>query len=238
MHSDVKFRHSDCQKKYEELFYDESLKAKCFDQIATLFFDRNFGSSSKAEIDLLMFHILMEQLIEQNQKEGVLDYSKCSDYSMSKILGISESKIRNLKVKKNLVYPEKYNWIDSFASIVSDSKLTRTHDNKVLITIPDPNVMIEVKNFLEENGDIVEKHLNSKILEIEIDYLFIFALKFEEEHAADEELIKRLRNEYAKFVADDAISDLREASESVNKFYSLFSAGNKLVTFIKKNKIR
>lgn len=233
VHNSIAFRYSDCQKKYEEIFNNESLKAKCFDEIASLFFDRNFGSSSKAEIDLLMFHLLMERLIKQNQKDGVIDYRKCSDYSLSRILGISESKIRNLKIKKNLAYPEEYNWIDSFASIVSNSKLTRTHNNKVLITIPDPNVMIEVRNFLEENGDIVEKHLNSKILEMDMEYLFLFAIKFEEEHIADEKLIKRLKSEYTNFIAGDLLSDLRETSESVNKLCSLFSAGNKLAAFIK-----
>lgn len=227
------FKNSYCLEKYNELFDDEKHKAHCFDELASLFFDKNFSATSKSDIELLMFHFLMERMISMHQTDGILDYIACSDYNLSKILGITETRVRNLKIKKELAYPVKYNWIHSFANILNNSKLTKSLGNKVLITIPDPNVLIEVRNFLEENGDVVEKHLNSKILEINIEHLFLFALMFEkEECAVDEVVIKDLRNKYAEYVAKDAFSDLCNASETVNKLCSLLNAGNKVKNYI------
>lgn len=227
------FLHNECKEKYDALFSNDGIKARCFDELAAHFFDRNFGSISKSDVELMMFNFLMKQMIETNKIEGVIDYRKCSDYAISKILGITESKVRNLKVKKNLVYPEKYSWINSFASILNDNKLTKTKDDRVIMNIPDPNVMIEIKNFIEEQGDYVEYHLNTKILDIKTEYLFLFAIEFEKDHKVDKETIDRIRNEYAKYVCNDVFSDLREASDAVNKICSLFSAGNKVVSYIK-----
>lgn len=69
---------------YERLFSDFN-KASAFDRIAELFYDRNFSSSSKSEIELLMFSFYMDAVIRANQRaDGVIDYVKCSDYEIAK----------------------------------------------------------------------------------------------------------------------------------------------------------
>ncbi|MCR5143215.1 MAG: hypothetical protein K6C68_11950 [Ruminococcus sp.] len=41
-------------------------KEKAFDEISELFYDHNFGTASKSEIELLMFKFLIEAMIEKN----------------------------------------------------------------------------------------------------------------------------------------------------------------------------
>ena len=76
-------------------------KADAFDRIAKLFYFRNFGTANKSDIELLMFDFLLNVLIENNtDNDNVLDYNECSDYYIAKLLGITQEKVRNLKVKK------------------------------------------------------------------------------------------------------------------------------------------
>lgn len=72
-------------------------KAEAFDSISELYFDRNFGSTSKSDFETLLFSIYIEHLI----KNG-LPYD---DYIMSKTLGITETRVRALKERKQLKYP-------------------------------------------------------------------------------------------------------------------------------------
>ncbi len=42
----------------------EHKKAKAFDKIADLFYKQNFGTTSKSEIELLMFSFFMDEMID------------------------------------------------------------------------------------------------------------------------------------------------------------------------------
>lgn len=86
---------------YSNSFSDKE-KLAAFDKIAGLYFDRNFGSVSKADFETLMFSIYIEHLLDND-----LPYD---DYTMSNSLGISESRIRTLKERKQLKYPREYIW--------------------------------------------------------------------------------------------------------------------------------
>ena len=96
------------KETYNELFPDKRKKVECFDKIAAMFYDKNFGTATKSEIELQMFSIFMDAMIEQNKNdEYVLDYNACSDFKISKILGIHHEKLRMLKVKNQARYPKK-----------------------------------------------------------------------------------------------------------------------------------
>ena len=84
---------------YNELFKDED-KVKAFDKIAEKYYFSNFGSTSKTDFETLMFSIYIEQLLKKNQ----VDYNAYSDYTLSKQLGITQSKVSNLKVRKEMLY--------------------------------------------------------------------------------------------------------------------------------------
>ena len=91
-------------------------KEKYFDEIAAKFFNRNFGTASKNDIELLMFKFYIETLINdyEDKSDKTINYDNISDYKIARDLGITPQRVRNLKLKKDLVYPQKFDWRVSF----------------------------------------------------------------------------------------------------------------------------
>lgn len=89
---------------YYELFPDDHTKAAAFDRLAQHFYDANFGTMDKADIEVFMFSEYIERILA-NEDCSFRDYS---DYALSKWLGIPQSRVVNLKVKKQLKYPHPY----------------------------------------------------------------------------------------------------------------------------------
>jgi len=154
----------DGEMSWKKLFDKES-KVAAFDELAKNFYERNFGSMQKSDIEVLMFSLFIERILK---KEG-LEYNDFSDYKMSKALGITQQRINNLKVKKELKYPnEDFDWKKSFARISKNARFGK--DDKIKIYIPDPNVYIELKNVIESQGGYVEITLNPKLLQLPPEY--------------------------------------------------------------------
>lgn len=177
-------KNSTAEKNYHALF-DNFDKAKAFDEIAEFFYDMNFGSTSKSDIELLMFHFYMDAMIQANKidNSNVISYAACSDYKMSQKLGITQQRVRNLKVKTELVYPQNdFRWEESLAYLLCDKKNVQFRENgMVTINIPDPNLFYAIQDYIEEYGGYVEIHLNQKILEMHREYLWQFAIQLEDE---------------------------------------------------------
>ena len=96
-----------------------------FDEIACHFYSHNFGQTSKTDLDLLMFHFYYEKMRSIfTDSEGGLDYTQCSDYKISKELRITQQRVRNLKVKNQLIYPpeEELDWIKEFAKLTKNAR--------------------------------------------------------------------------------------------------------------------
>lgn len=184
--------------KYEELFdgYD---KAAAFDEIAKLFFNRNFGTATKAEIELLMFHFYMDALIKKHKaNDGVLDYTASSDYNMGKQLGLPQSTVRTLKVKKQARYPEGFDWMNSLASIQEN---IRQDGKKIIIPIRDINLLIEVKNYILEHGGYIEFESTSEFLKIRIEFFLMLmyeTLEIEDRKKFIKGMKKHLRDNDSK----------------------------------------
>lgn len=181
-------------------------KAEMFDYIASLFYKRNFGQASKADIELLMFHFYLEKLIDiYKSEDGTINYIQCSDYIISKELGISQQRVRNLKVKKQLIYPIEYDWKKALATQIKNARYDKiTH--KITINIPDPNLYLEIQNFLEENGACVEKQLNSKILQMRAEYYIELAVALEDTDSR-KEVIKHIKKALSESGKNDDIFD-------------------------------
>ncbi|MCI5554423.1 MAG: hypothetical protein MR466_05885 [Ruminococcus sp.] len=230
-----------CETTYEN-YFDDNDKKDAFDQIAALFYDKNFGSASKSDVELLMFHLYMEAIIRKNRIKNthVISYSACSDYKISRQLGITQQRVRNLKVKKELVYPQKdFDWKESFASILSDEKNVHFDEKNVRINIPDPNLFDAIQDFVEDNGGYIEWHWNRKILEMQKIYLVQIAL-FLEKGENKTKIEKYLYNHFSKekiinicsFVP--AVLKAKNADGIVNKVIELLSDGNVLKCAVKK----
>lgn len=173
--------------KYQELFSDEKSKAKAFDLIAQNYYFGNFGTMQKSDFDVLMFSIYLERILEQSEE----DMNAYSDYELSKLLGITQSRVSRLKVKKQLKYPYTgFDWKRSFQRV---SKNARYENGKIKIHIPDKNLFLELQNAIEKEGGYVEIQLNSKLLQVSPEYFVDLMAAVSEEK--DRKIIrKKLRD--------------------------------------------
>ena len=173
--------------KYDELFNNQEDKAKAFDLIAERYYKGNFGQMQKSDFETLLFSIYIEQILKTSED----DMNTYSDYNLSKELGITQPKVSNLKVKKQLQYPyERFNWRESFMRICENAIY---ENGKIVLSIPDKNLFIEVQNWVEENKGYIDIQLNSKVLKIAPEYYI--DLLFEVIKAVDPENVKKLKNE-------------------------------------------
>lgn len=176
-------------KRYNELFPDCESKATAFDKIAEQYYAGNFGRMSKADIETLLFSIYIEQILKKSEE----DFFTYSDFRLAKELGLAQSKISNLKVKKQLQYPYNFNWRKSFAR-VSDN--VQYENGKIKIHIHDINLYYEIKNAVEENGGYIEVTLTPKLLLISPSYfldLLVVVTEEENRDALRKMLRQRLR---------------------------------------------
>ena len=164
-------------------------KAKLFDVIAENYYNVNFGSFSKSQMDLLMFSIYLDRLIESGRP--------FDDYSISKQLGVTQATVRQLKIKKQLIYPREYKWYEAFIEYSKNAVFD--NNDRIVISIPDPNVYLELQQAIEEMGGFVEVQLNSKLLKIPPGYFIELLLHiYQLEKNLDEKETKKLKKEFLK----------------------------------------
>lgn len=189
-------------------------KVGYFDDIAAEFYNGNFGQLSKSDMEVLMFHFYLQELIDENKRpDGTIDYNKCSDYRIGKDLGITQQKVRSLKVKCQLKYPIDYKWEDALATLTRNARYDSvTH--KVTLYIPDPNLYLDIQNFIEENGAYVEKQLNSKVLQLRAEYYIDLILSLEDQKTRDK-VIKELKKTLKDAGKDDSALDESDIGRSL-----------------------
>lgn len=199
-------------------FYDDeheciNKKAEYFDKIAKLFYEKNFGSTNKSEIELLMFSIFMDEMIDHNlNDQKVLDYKSCSDYKMSEMLGIPQEKVKTLKIKKQARYPREFNWRKSLDAI-KNSILYDSDKKRIIIPVNDPNLYLSIKNFIEEQDGYIEIQRGSNVLQMRPSHFFILLFwgieNDEEKQKVKKNFIKELNarneDENLEITCDDKI---------------------------------
>jgi hypothetical protein len=174
--------------------FSDAEKIKNFEEISAYFFESNFGELSKTDIDLLMLSFYFNNILAKNKKsDGTFDYSMCSDYKISKELGITQQRVRNLKVKKQLKHPVEFDWQKSLAVLMDNAKYDEK-TSKITINIPDPNLFVEIQNFIEEQGGYVEIQLNSKVLKIRVEYFLALVISIEGEENKDK-ILKEIKKD-------------------------------------------
>ncbi len=189
-------------------------KASLFDEIANHYYYKNFGQMSKSDMDLLMFHFYIDKMIASLKTEnGSVDYAKCSDYKISKELGITQQRVRNLKVKNQLVYPIEFDWKAALARLIENARYDK-RTGKVVLNIPDPNLYIEIQNFIEEQGAHVEKQLNSKLLQLRAEYFIDLLVSLEPEKTR-KAIVKYLKKQFIDLGKDDSAFDERNIGKSL-----------------------
>lgn len=165
--------------KYIEFTNEE--KVEMFDEIAKKFYNHNFGTFSKSEMELMMFNFYIKKIVSTNvESDNTLNYNYSSDYYISKDLGITQQKVNNLKIKNQLVNPIEFDWKKSFLKLVGNARFDNK-SGKVLINIPDPNLYIEIKHYLENHGGYIETQLNRNLLKIRVEYFIQLLVEIEPE---------------------------------------------------------
>ncbi len=194
-------------------FTDEE-KIANFDIICDSFFNANFGHLSKSDIELMMFNFYISKMVKDNSdNDGIIDFNKCSDYLISKELGITQQRVRNLKVKNQLINPIDFKWEKALAKLTENARYDK-ESHKVILNIPDPNLYIEIQNFIEENGAYVEKQLNSKVLQIRAEYYIALILNLEDEKSS-KRIIKELKKQFRKDNKKEAAFDDNNIGKSL-----------------------
>lgn len=143
-------------------FFTSEEKGKYFDLISQRFYDRNFGTMTKTDFEILLFHIYLDHLVESN-----LSFD---DYTISKALGITQNKVRTLKVRKELQYPrERDNWRKCFADSIKNASYDES-SKMVKLLVPEVTVMTELRYFMETNGWYDEYQLNPRLFQCKLDF--------------------------------------------------------------------
>lgn len=219
-------------------------KIEGFNRIASLFYEKNFGAASKAEIELLMFDIYLEAMIGKHKDPitEVLDYNACSDYRIGSELGIPQERVRTLKVKKQARYPVSFDWRKSLLAIKENIYYNK-QSQRIIIPTRDPNLYNDIRNFIEDCGGYIEVQRGSNVIQIRPAYYFMLfyeGLNEKDQEKCRKALEKELKKQSKKDFETPSIESKRDTlnhilgitenvTGMIGNVLSLFS-GNPLVT--------
>lgn len=133
-------------------------KEAAFDRIASCFYEQNFSTLGKSDFELMMFHIYMQHLKDTN--------SSYDDYSVSKALGITQQRVRSLKIKQQLRYGQTEDWKVELAKTALNHPHYSDDEKYITLSFDNPIIMIETQHFIEENGGFVDFSFNPKLLKM------------------------------------------------------------------------
>ena len=191
-------------------------------------FTRKFGTFTKSDYEILMFTIFMD-----SQRSNI------RDYDVSIALGIPESKVRNLRVKSQLLYPREINWIDELNSAIMHGYYDSS-TGSITVTIEDPSVQSLLKNKVEENYGVVSLTLNNKQLVLPIESFLLLAAFSEENpdyviESLNSLLRKETKNKYKienKSLKEKFLKNVPDMVGFVSNALSIYSTGKPIVQAI------
>ena len=198
----------------EYIKFTEAEKAEMFDQLAGYFYNANFGKMIKSDFELVMFHFYYGKLLEESRNpDGTIDYHHCSDYKISKDLGITQQRVRNLKVKDHLVFERELDWKKNLANLTEHARYDKT-TKRVVLNIPDPVLFLEIQNFIEEKGAHIEIQLNHKLMQLRAEYYIDLILELESD-STRKEAAKHLKKLFRDAGCEDNLFDETRIGKSL-----------------------
>ena len=134
-------------------------------EIKEKYLNKNFGSLSKSSLDLIVFHAYMEQI----RSLALPTY----DQYVSAELGLTISRVRNLKEKESLIYEiSGYDYVKEFKNRLSFAKISKNnHDDDLYVKIPIQEIILKnfVQNKIAELDLIEDVSLNSSLIQLNFD---------------------------------------------------------------------
>lgn len=174
----------------------------------------SFGSMSKSETEILIFHLLSKH------------FEISSNYEISNLLKISETKVKNLTLNAHLRYPRQ-----SGDEIVRETlvdiakKFSAIYDEQnceVKIHIQSSVKKREIINAINKLGSFADYGLNNEILKIRINTLFSLFEKF-----LDKEKFK-----------DTVQTYLKDKKLNEKQFFDALNNSQRFIEIIKRSNIK
>ncbi|WP_103567326.1 PTS sugar transporter subunit IIBC [Campylobacter concisus] len=174
----------------------------------------SFGSMSKSETEILIFHLLSKH------------FEISSNYEISNLLKISETKVKNLTLNAHLRYPRQ-----SGDEIVRETlvdiakKFSAIYDEQngeVKIHIQSSVQKREMINAINKLGSFADYCLNNEILKIRINTLFSLFEKF-----LDKEKFK-----------DTVQTYLKDKKLNEKQFFDALNNSQRFIEIIKRSNIK
>lgn len=162
-------------------------------------FTNRFGSFSKADYEVLMFTVYLDSLT-----------SPARDFEISRDLGITEQKVRSLRVKSQLQYPREINWVEQMRQALEDGSYD---DGMITITLEDPSVRNRIRYEVESKSGTVNLSLNSKQLVLPVESFLILAA------CAEKDPDKVLQSLNKKFAGNEEIKGMIQKDKIGKKLF-------------------
>lgn len=147
---------------------------------------QNFGTLSKSEFDLLVFHYYLRE------KQANVSGKYVSDYDIGRDLGLTIQRVRSLREREALKWRSQEDWKNSFLECLKHARYDEKSD-AVKIPVLDVNVIKEVRNFIEMAGLIDDYQLNPKVFQCNLDALIAICLDFKS--GSDDNLCGKILDE-------------------------------------------
>ena len=147
---------------------------------------QNFGTLSKSEFDLLVFHYYLRE------KQANASGKYVSDYDIGRELGLTIQRVRSLREREALKWRSQEDWKNSFLECLKHARYDEKSD-AVKIPVLDVNVIKEVRNFIEMAGLIDDYQLNPKVFQCNLDALIAICLDFKS--GSDDNLCGKILDE-------------------------------------------
>lgn len=204
--------------------FSDSEKKLIFDRIAELYFNKNFGTISKSDFEVLLF----SEFITHMKSVG----KPSDDYTVSKELGITQSRVRSLKERMELRYPSNHDWRDDFVRLLPKAKYDK--DKKVVkVVVDDVNLLSEIRHYIETKGWYDEYSLNRKLLSIPVSCFVDVIVKdedinklFSDETKRKVRKIKSNNSSVKEFLKDFSKEGFKDFLQNVSKVALMQVLGN------------
>lgn len=220
--------------------FSEEEKQEMFDEIARHFYDRNFGTMAKSDMEALMFHFI----VRNSQKDDKsIDWDKIDDYALSRELGITIQKVRSLKVRSQLLFPIDYFDEEDCIKRALDNYRYDDNEKRFYISVPDPNIKLKIEDYIEKQGGYVEYQLNSKLLILRLEEVLKLAVlvegnekEFMKQIRKDNKEVQKLESEITpkefKQVVSSVFDTVKDTAEIIGAVTSIVSETNPLISLI------
>lgn len=154
------------------------------EELVKFYFEPSFGARNKSDLDLMMFKIYYAGLND----EGT------SDIEISRDLKITQAKVRSLKNRLRLVYPQEsgkdlYHYLEELFATTKYIHYNEKSD-KIEITVLDSILYENIKDKLEEEGACLDITLNPKLFSITVREFVEFV--FDKMNAEQKKRLKKL----------------------------------------------